>query len=364
MSLRSFKKAFPFFSSKNISFLNSASTTHKPKPVVSALLKFSCRHKNISEKSDLFEKKMLTCKRLLANVLRCKKFHINFFPQGTTVCLNFLARMLFDKDSDRTIYLLDTEHNANVFPWQKLFPNVVILPQREMFDVAFKPGSVLALAAVSNMLGNIWKKDFSDLKNLISKAKDSGAIVVVDAAQAVIDKYFFIDEFEADYFAFSAHKFFGPTNLGVIISRDSLAMSAHRLDPRDLGFELIEFCQALKFVQKSKAKLFDLAPLAEKFYQFLKSFKKVKILNEEQVLKNQSKIILFDVEGVHPHDAADVLSQEGVVMRAGNHCALEANKKLNVNSSLRISLACYNDEKDFKRFKKSFSKMIDFFSRI
>lgn len=376
-----FRKYFPFFSNnQKISFLNNAATTLKPKQMISARRKFFCKNFHYFSNNSLWQikikEKVFSAKLKIAQMLRCHPDEVFFFPQGTTTVINHIAFWLKQAKPEGRILFSDIEHHSNYLPWIKNFENCNILSfQLNNFsniydEVDWKDLFLFTTTAYSNVLGSIWKKDFSDLAIILKKAKRGGAYTLVDGAQVLSfielfnrqDLKFNFLSLDIDFFVFSAHKFFGPSNLGVLIAKKNaqaiLQNQMHEIEKMAI-WEVIEFGETLKFLKNRgffRGRFVQsLKSLQKQFVDFLKSISIVKILSSEE-----SNIITFLIEGIHAHDFVDLMFEQGVVLRGGDLCAKPLADRLNVSSLIRISLAHYNDLTDLIKFKKAFLAVVQF----
>ena len=364
--MRNLKKYFPFFKENpSICFLNNAATTQKPACMIAARKIFFKKNKNLSEQ-QLLEKlisKIHRCKLILASKFKCLPEEVIFCSQGSTKAFNLISSLLKKKvNPERNLVLSSpVEHHANLVPWLNYFKKIKFLSFNTNSGSIEIPNSkdlaqagIVSVSSYSNVLGKIWEN--KNLKKLINKAHQEKTLVMLDASQAPTEAF---DFSSADLILFSAHKFYGPTNLGVIIARKNaqtclgLSQSTTPL-PR---MEVLEFLESLKFLKKNKwLKRENTGSLETEIYDFLKTFPEVKLLTK----KPDSKIISFFVENCHSHDLADLLGQENIIARAGNHCAKPIHDALGYSNSLRISLGCYNTKKDVSLFKKAFVKVLNF----
>lgn len=371
------KKHFPFFKhNPNITYLNNAATTHKPHAMIAARSKFLAKNKNKSIETiyQNIQKALFTCKKMLAEHLNCLPSEVFFFSQGTTKIINLVAQCLKKKQAPGKDMIISSEleHHSNYVPWLAHFDKVKILKLDQMAMSLEKPTDLdlsqvllLTLTAHSNVLGQVWQKDYSDLKDRILEAHTHGALVLLDGAQALEDSID-LKYLDPDIFVFSAHKFYGPTNLGIAIVKTKIQpIFCFSQEINSLpGLEIVEFLATLKFLKqkrvlKAKKQQKNYTRLSKELLSFLQSFSEVHILKTKHFATNQ-KIISFYVDKIHSHDIADLLAQDGIIVRAGNHCAKPMHDALFITNSMRISLACYNNLKDITNFKKAFKKALSF----
>jgi len=363
------KKLFSVFdTNKNLIYLDSAKTCYLPKSVEKIYKK---RHLSLQNlKANLYY-----CKVKITKLLKCRIDEIFFVPQGTTCAINYIAltlkKLLLKQNTKTTIVTTQAEHHANYLPWLAHFQNVEILPldtetkkisspSKEQLQKTF----LLTITAKSNVLGNLWNKNFFDLKKLINNAHSQKTLVMIDGAQVALDPNFNLKKVAADIFVFSAHKVYGPKNLGILFISKKLQslIPGPKQNIETLPLTAINtFNQTLKFIRKRKiAKDSNYQKkLAQKLTAFLKQFSFVKIISNDH-----SNIITFFIDDIHAHDLCDLLGQQNIIVRAGNHCAKPLHDALQISSTIRISFGYYNDEKDIIAFKKGFIAACHFLGKL
>lgn len=370
--MRSIKKYFPWFA-KNPGrvYLNSAATTHKPRLMTRSLLwnfsKFI--NSDFRAQQELILRYEFLCKRILAKLLKIDltKADIFFVPGGATACINLVAKALV-VDQDRSIILSPADHHANYLPWLQYFKKIEFAefdPSSFLFKnlartmQQIRP-SLFAVASSSNVLGAIWDKKWLKLKQAIQVAAGVDSLVFLDGSQTVFDTSFSWKFLSPDFFCFSAHKMFGPTNLGVLVVLKKHQKLIHKdiCTFLPIRLEIVEFFESLKLI-KSKGLIArnSLQRLFFLYLNFLKSVPAVKIISNQDI---PSKVITFVVLGFHAHDFADLLAEEKIIVRAGNHCAKPIHDLLEIDNSIRLSLAPSSDKKDFFLFKRKFLKVLNF----
>jgi cysteine desulfurase/selenocysteine lyase len=369
--MRNLKKAFPKQEAKRkCVFLNNARTTLQPSISLCARQSFSRLVTRIGIQA-LFDHKIKVCRQKIAALLKCTEAEIFFFPQGCTTALNYVAITLAQKIAeckDRSkVIISQAEHHSNYVPWLAYFKDVDILPLDAVTKEIILPAAaemrkavLLSLSAKSNVLGRLWNNSFADLADVVRQAHDVGCPVLLDGAQVVLDPMFNLQKVKADFFVFSAHKIYGPPNLGILFMRNKMQQSfpvpdqTYRTMPL---FEIMEFERSLHFVKKAKVSKILLAEeaLARDLKVFLEQFSFVRVVSN-----GRGNIVTFVTEGIHSHDLADILAQEGIFIRAGDHCAKPLHDALAISNSSRVSFACYNDKKDLAKFKQAFIAACDF----
>ncbi len=264
--MRSLKKYFAWFA-KNTDYvyLNSAATTHKPKMMTKSLSWVFTKFINsdLGQQEELILRYQFLCKRILAKLLKIDlaKADIFFVPGGATACINLIAKA-FSIDPNLSIILSSVDHHANYLPWLQYFQNVefaefdtgsFLFKNLESTLLRNRP-NLLTVASSSNVLGAIWDKKWQNLRQAIALFSAKQCLVFIDGSQTVFDKTFSWNFLSPDFFCFSAHKMFGPTNLGILV-----VLKKHKKFVQNelskflpIKLEVIEFFDSLKFIRSKE----------------------------------------------------------------------------------------------------------------
>jgi len=396
------KDDFPFFKNNpKLIYLDNAATSQKPKVMIESLTNFyenenSNMGRGIYTLSQNVKDKFDSSKQKIASLINASPDEI-IFTQNTTHSINQLVYTidsLFDWNEIKSlkekgivpeILLTEMEHHSNLVPWQQFAKhlgwkaNFIKLNQKTFeldLDDASKKFSVntfiFSITQASNVLGVI-----NPVKELIklAKQKNSKCICIVDAAQSIPHLFDEVDvkELDCDFLAFSGHKIYGPSGIGILYGKKELLS---RLRPFYYGGGMINevnlesFTPAdlpLKFEGGSQ-NISDIITLGESV-DYLNKVGFKKIISYEKELENytlkklgeikQIKIyhpvsssstiptISFSVEDFHPHDIAHFLSEENICVRAGHHCCMPLMTVLGTTEGLvRISLSFYNSKEE------------------
>lgn len=380
------RKDFPILSrkvgKKPLVYLDNAATTQKPLSVLHAMDAYyrssnANVHRGIHR---LAEEATLAYEHAHTNVgdfIRASSMEEVVFTRGTTDSLNMLARMLAPSvRKGDTILVTQMEHHSNLIPWQQLakakkahlrFIPVGVrsgLLDLSTLDRLITPRTkVVALPHVSNVLGTI-----NPLSEIVSRAHAAGAVVVLDAAQSVPHLPVDVKKSKVDFAAFSGHKMYGPTGVGVLYGRSS---SLSELEPVVFGGEMVREVSYRDASWNDLPWKFEAGtpPIAEGIglsaavdylrklgmdsiraheksilsyaYKRLSSMRGVSLYGPSSVA-NRSGVLAFNVKGIHPHDVAAWLNEDGVAVRAGHHCAMPLSHLLQIPSSSRLSVGVYN----------------------
>jgi cysteine desulfurase / selenocysteine lyase len=366
-------------------YLDSAASSQKPRTVIEAMSQYyATTHANVhrsihtlgEEATALYELARDRVQRFIGAASREEVV----FTRGTTDGINLVAdavgRTLRPGDE---ILITDLEHHSNIIPWQMAARDrgatVRSVPvtgggllDLDAFERLLGPRTrVVAFAHVSNVLGTILP-----VADLAARARRLGALTLVDGAQAAPHLLLDMSALECDFYTFSAHKMLGPTGVGVLWGRRA-ALEA--LEPTRGGGEMI------KEVWIDRARWNDLPwrfepgtpPIAEAVgltaaVEYLEKLGMERVAEHERGLARQTvevlqaipgvrvygppasvdrgAVVAFSVEGLHPHDVAALLDQEGIAVRAGHHCAQPLMRSLGVVGTARASFSVYSSSEE------------------
>jgi cysteine desulfurase/selenocysteine lyase len=294
-------------------------------------------------------------------------------------------------DAGDEVIVTELEHHSNLIPWmnvcKKKGATLKYVPLTkdgritvENFkSVISSKTKVVAINHVSNVMGYI-----APIKEIVEIAHQYGAVVSVDGAQAIPHMKVDVKELDCDFLAFSAHKMFGPTGFGVLYGKYKYLKA---MRPVEFGGDMADIVYKDSFTFKSSPYKFETGtPLISeaiglgKAVEFLDSIGMEYIeKHENELLKYTRKkledvegitiynktcetgILSFNIDGVHPHDAASIFDKNNVCIRAGHHCAQLITKWLGQISTLRASFYFYNDFNDCDLFVESVKEAIEFF---
>ncbi len=371
-------------------YFNNAATTFKPKKVIDALVDYYENYSvNMNRGVDSLgyqvAQKYEDVRLKIAKLFNARKDEI-VFTKGTTEGINLTAQLLKKqlKASDE-ILISDEEHHAVYVTMQQLAKkcNCVfkVVPFEKVVDNINENTKIVAISQKTNVLG---KK--SDLKAIAKLKTKFEFYFVVDGAQGILYEMIDVKKLAIDFYAFSAHKFYGPLGVGVLYINN-----ANDYEPVLFGGEMVlDVTYDLTNFKKAPAKFeagtmmipeviamdvaidyfFDLG--YEKVNKHIKELRKyllvemkkmndIIIYNEKEV---DSGIITFNVKDVHAHDIATFFDKHKIIMRAGHHCAQPLMAKMNVSATLRLSLALYNNKEECEKFLQVLMKRGDYVDAI
>ncbi len=395
-----FRAQFPFFAAHpDWVYLDNAATTHKPQAVIARELAFyqqensnvhRAAHGLAQQATSAFEQARTTVHRFLQPAANSQLI----WTSGTTAGLNQLAFGLMGtvlQPGDR-ILLSALEHHANIVPWQfhcerlGVHIDVVPLDNEHRLDLtAFhqllaKKPKLVSLSHVSNGLGHI-----QPIEAMVSAAKSTGALTVVDGAQGVSAGPINLAQIDCDFYLFSGHKLYGPTGIGALYGKTA---ALELLRPLLYGGEMIKkvsfagtalnelpyrleagtpniagalgLAAAIDFLQR-----FDLAALQQHKQQLLRRLylgcQQIPGLQLLSELQDNAGIVSLLLPGEHPADLATLLDQQKIAVRAGSHCAMPLFAALGHAGAVRLSLAPYNTEHEVDLALAALSQAVELF---
>ena len=384
------KRDFPIFQSGRFFYLDNAATTQKPHCVMEAMKQYY-ETENANPLRGLYElslKATEAYERARVSVqkfLNAKSPEEIIFVRNASEGLNLVAQSYgraFLKEGDEVLITI-MEHHSNLIPWQQiakekgakltfLEPNEEGLITLESFKQALNDKvKIVAMAEVSNVLGNR-----QDIETFVKLTHEKNAIFVCDGAQSVPHRKVDVQEMDMDFLAFSGHKVYGPMGIGAVYGKKELL---EKMPPFLFGGEMIEYVTkedatwaelphkfeagtvnvggavgleaAIQYIEKLGFPFIEEREkeLSEYLMAGMKKIPHVHILGSGKG-ENHHGIMTFTVDGVHPHDIAEIMDSHKVCIRAGHHCAQPLMKFLGTPSTSRVSLGLYNTKEDVDAF--------------
>lgn len=362
-------------------YLDTAASAQKPHAVLRKLSECyeqynSNVHRGIHQLGDRMTVELEAAREKVRHFIGAGSDEEIVFTSGTTMSLNMVAHgwaRKFLKPGDE-ILVNPMEHHANLVPWQlaaaatgaslKYIPLTTDgrLDLAKLDELLTRKTKLLAVTAMSNVLGTI-----NPIDELAQRAHDVGALICVDGAQSVPHMATNVRSPQIDFLAFSGHKLYGPTGIGILYARrqlleamDPFLAGGHMIrevfldsstwaDPPakfEAGtcpfIEAVALGAAIDYVQKlglSQIGKYE-HELSVMAHEKLSQVPGVAI--HGPAVDHKGAILSFTVDGVHPHDLSDVLDRRGVAIRAGHHCTMPLHELLNLTATARASFAFYN----------------------
>jgi cysteine desulfurase/selenocysteine lyase len=364
-------------------YLDTAATAQKPQAVIDAMTRalgadYATVHRGVYGRSAQMTLGYEAARRRVAAYMGAASEHEVVFVRGATEAINLVAAswgMTHIGEGDR-IVLSTLEHHSNIVPWQMVAERtgaqIDVCPLTEdgridlgALEALLTPRTKLvALAHVSNVLGSVL-----DARAAADLAHSVGAKLLLDGCQAAPRMALDMGALDCDFYAFSGHKLYGPTGVGVLWARedildamppwqgggamiDRVTFDKTTYAPPPQRFEAgtpmiteaIALHAAIDYVAAlGPDRLFaHEAALARQLRDALRTLNSVTLFGPEE----SAGIVSFAIEGVHPHDLGTILDEENVAIRAGHHCAQPLMDHLGVPATARASFGLYSDESD------------------
>jgi cysteine desulfurase/selenocysteine lyase len=403
LQINSLRADFPcadqIINGKRLAYLDSAATTLKPHQVIKEVEKHytsetSNIHRGLYWLSENATSKYESTRDKISTLINSPDRTQVIFTKGTTESVNLVAHSYarhFLKKGE-SILLSQMEHHSNIVPWQLVAEEkglkIKVIPIDEKGDIILEEYKKLltpdvklvSVVYISNALGTI-----NPIKEMINLAHQSGARFFVDAAQAISHLKIDVQDLDADFLAFSGHKMFAPTGVGVLYGKLELLNS---MPPYQGGGDMIDVVTFEKTTFNSLPHKFEAGtpPISaviglgtavdyinhiglDKIHsiesdlltygtQKLKSISGLKIYGEA---KNKTSVISFGLGDIHPHDIASLIDKEGVAIRTGHHCTQPLMKFFKVPATCRASFSIYNNQEDIDQLYNSLLKIKTFF---
>ncbi|MEA3539819.1 MAG: cysteine desulfurase [Pseudomonadota bacterium] len=374
-------------------YLDSAATAQKPQAVIDAVAaaygpEYATVHRGVYARSATMTERFETARNTAARFINAASPNEIVFVRGATEAINLVAQTwgMTLKAGDR-ILLSRLEHHSNIVPWQLLRDRTGIeidvapltaahrIDEDALEAMLTSAHKLVAVAHVSNVLGSV-----ADIARIARAAHAVGAKLLVDGCQAVPRMSVDVQALGADFYAFSGHKLYGPTGIGVLWARgdilsamppwqgggsmiETVTFQKTTYAPAPTRFEAgtphivgaVGLAAAMDYVSAIGLDAIDaherhLAGLAR---DELRKVNSLRLFGPE----DSSGIVSFAMEGVHPHDIGTILDEEGVAIRAGHHCAQPLMDTLGVPATARASFGVYSDESDVERLLRGIARV-------
>lgn len=398
------RKDFPVLSQtvngKPLVYLDNSASSQVPQLVIDRGSKYLAEeHSNIHRGVHYLSQHATTAyeaaREKIKRFINAKEPQECIFVRGTTEGINLVAFSYgrkFIGEGDE-IVISQMEHHSNIIPWQQVAEEkgakIRVIPMNERGELIIdeyenilnERTKIVAVAHVSNSLGTV-----NPIKEMIATAHKFGVPVMVDAAQSVPHFPVDVQDLDADFFAFSGHKMFGPTGSGVVYGKREWL---DKMPPyqtgggmiRTVSFEKTTFAPIPEKFEAGTPAIaagiglgaavdyinsvdFEAAAayeheLLEYATQRLADIQGVKIVG---TAANKASVLSFTIEGVHPHDIGTILDQEGIAVRAGHHCAQPVMQFFDVPATARASFAFYNTREEVDKLAEAVQKVIEVFA--
>ena len=395
MNIKNIKSEFPIFkqkiNGKPLVYLDSANSSQKPQVVINRLSSFyESEFSNVGRSVHSLAVKATNqfenARDKVKNYINAKYREEIIFTKGATESINLIASSYgekFIKEGDE-ILTTELEHHSNYVPWhflrQKKGAKIKFAPVNKRGEVEIDEikklisikTKMIAVTHISNVTGAIMP-----IKKIVDLAKEKNIPVLVDGTQGAPHLKIDIQELDCDFYAISCHKMYGPNGLGILYAKKkwleelppyqggggmisevlkekiSFANSPTKFEAGTMQTaEVVAFSEAIKFIE-------DLGidniqnhenEILEYGIEKLKKNNSVNIIGEP---KERGSVLTFTIKGIHPHDIATILDEDGVAIRAGHHCCQILHDKMGIPATARASIGVYNSKEDIDILSKA-----------
>ena len=395
MNIKNIKSEFPIFkqkiNGKPLVYLDSANSSQKPKAVINKISNFyETEFSNVGRSVHTLAVKATNrfedTRDKVKNYLNAKYREEVIFTKGATEAINLVATSFgekFIKEGDE-ILTTELEHHSNYVPWhflrQKKGAIVKFAPVNEKGEVEIdeikklinSKTKIIAITHISNVTGTIMP-----IKKIVDLAKEKNIPVLVDGTQGAPHLEINMQELGCDFYAISCHKMYGPNGLGILYAKKkwldelppyqggggmisevlkekvTFAETPTKFEAGTMQTaEVVAFSEAIKFIEALGIK--DIQSHENEIMEYgiekLKKNNSVKIIGDP---KYRGSVICFTMKGIHPHDIATILDEDGVAIRAGHHCCQILHDKLGISATARASLGVYNSKEDIDKLSEA-----------
>ena len=405
MDIESVKSQFPIFKNKingkPLIYLDSANSSQKPGRVIDRISKFySKEFSNIGRSvhtlavtaTNRFEE----TRDLVKKYINAKSREEIIFTKNATEGMNLVASTYGEKFINKgdEILITELEHHSNYVPWhflrQKKGAVIKFAKCNDKGEVEIdeikklitEKTKIIGITHLSNVTGAILP-----VKKIVDLAQTKKIPVLVDGCQGAPHLKLDMQELGCDFYAMSCHKMYGPTGVGILyakkkwvdqlppyqggggmiqeVKKDNITFpgSPTKYEAGTLQTaEVVGFSESIRFIQDIGIKniMQHEKEITEYGLQELKKNNSVKIIGDP---KNRGSIISFTIKGIHPHDIATILDEDGVAIRAGHHCCQILHEKMGVNATARVSLGVYNSKEDIDALSNAIKKCNKIFNK-
>ena len=394
MNLSNIKKEFPIFNNKNLVYLDSANSSQKPQSVIDRINdfysnEFSNVGRSVHALSIAATNNYENTRVSVQKYINAKNKDEIVFTKGATEAINLVASTFgqkYLKEGDE-ILLTELEHHSNYVPWHYLrnlkgvkieFAEVNDDGEVSVESIEKKITSktkIIAVTHLSNVTGAILP-----IKEITELAHSKGIPVLIDGCQGAPHLKLDMQDLDCDFYTISCHKMYGPTGLGILyakkkwleelppyqggggmikeVKKDNILYGdlPNKYEAGTMATaQVVAFDQSIKFLEKigmnnviqHEKELMDYGK------EILRKNNSVKLIGNP---KKKGAVLSFTIEGIHPHDIATILDEDGVAIRAGHHCCQILHETLGITATARASLGIYNTKEDIDRLNSSINK--------
>jgi cysteine desulfurase / selenocysteine lyase len=398
------RQDFPILSTevrgKPLVYLDSAASAQKPRQVIEAVTRmYEAEYANVNRGlhylSELSTARYEGAREKVQAFINAKHSHEIIYTRGTTDALNLVAQSYaraFLEEGDEII-ITTMEHHSNIVPWQMIRDEKGLVLKAADVDeegafhlsaleaLITERTKIIAVPHVSNVLGTVLP-----VKEIAALAHKAGAILVVDGAQGVTHMPVDVVDIDCDFYAFSGHKLYGPTGIGILYGKEALL---EKMPPVQGGGDMINTVSIEKSTWADLPHKFEAGtpPIVQAYglgiaVDYVNTIGMAAIgAHEADVLTyatqrlasveglrligtapGKASVLSFVMDCAHPHDISTIIDQAGVAVRAGHHCAQPLMERFDVPAMARASLGLYNTRQDIDALVDSLEKVREIFS--
>ncbi|MEW5843519.1 MAG: cysteine desulfurase [Bacteroidota bacterium] len=386
---------------KPLVYLDNAATSQKPRAVIDALEHYytfdnANIHRGLYFLSELATDQYETARLKVKEFINAMSASEIIFVRGTTEAINLVATALktakFFEDGDEVI-VTNMEHHANIVPWQLMNGNtrvhLKVIPINDAGELDIdayeklfgKKTKLVSVVHISNALGTI-----NPVKKIIEIAHSHNVPVLIDGAQAVPHFKIDVQELDADFYAFSGHKVYGPTGIGVLYGKTEFL---EMMPPyqgggdmiRTVTFEHTTFDDIPRKFEAGTPNIAGGIGLGAAI-DYLNQFDRNEMIDHEKNIlnyateellkidglriigtaKEKASVISFVIEGIHPYDIGTIIDTDGIAIRTGHHCTQPVMQRFNVPATARASFAFYNTTEEVDKLVLGLQKVKKMFA--
>jgi cysteine desulfurase/selenocysteine lyase len=376
-------------------YLDNAATSQKPQVVIDALMRYyneenSNIHRGVHYLSEKATESYESSRGKVQTFINARSTQEIVYVRGTTEAINLVAASFGrgNVNEGDEVVISAMEHHSNIVPWQMLCEEknakLRVIPMNDAGELLLdeyekllhERTKIVAVAHISNALGTI-----NPIKRIIEVAHKQGIPVLVDGAQAVPHTKVDVQDLGCDFYAFSSHKMFGPTGVGVLYGKKELL---EKMPPYQGGGDMIKLVTFEKTLYNDLPYKFeagtpniaggiglgaaidyinrmDLSAVSSYEHELLE-YGTTKLLEIPGLriigtAKEKSSVLSFVLEGIHPHDIGTILDYEGIAIRTGHHCAQPVMQRFGIPATARASFAFYNTKDEIDVLVKAIYKV-------
>ncbi len=402
LDITALRKEFPVLNQqingKPLVYFDNAATSQKPDVVIKAIEEYyqgynANIHRGIHTLAEKATKAFEDTRETLRAFLNATEKEEIIFTKGTTESINLVAgsygrKFIREKDE---IIISAMEHHSNIVPWQMLCEEkgavLKVIPVSEKGEILMEAyeellserTKIVSVVYASNSLGTI-----NPVKELIDKAHDKGAIVLLDAAQAAAHEEIDVQTLDCDFLAMSAHKVYGPTGMGALYGKRSLLedmppyqgggemikdVSFAKTTYNDIPYkfeagtpniaDVVAFREAIHFVNRLGKKNIAAheAEILDYATEKLQAIPDIRLIGTAD---DKVSVLSFVIEGIHHFDIGQMLDAAGIAIRTGHHCTQPLMNEFGLEGTARASFAVYNTKEEVDSMVVGLEKIIKF----